>query len=103
LGRRWAVRLSVAYKGHWVRLLRSVGDGADPAALPWARLVPGAILAAIPGCAAEAATGSAPLSPLASLPAGAVASVAFATPAGPKGEPALIATASGAPPERLLA
>jgi hypothetical protein len=98
LAGRFALRLSLAYKGHWVRLVGSfVRDGGGPGpeqqVQSWlARGLPGlaagadaetALRAALPDSDglrlaqmdAEACTGCAPLSRLDSLPAGAVVSV----------------------------
>ena len=69
---RFAVRVSTAYKGHWVRVTRSSGG---PTELPLAAIAAGAVLPE--GCTAEVTIGSAPLSPVAKLPAGSVASLAF--------------------------
>lgn len=120
LGARHAVRLGVAYKGHWVRLTRSFSpNGEDEAVSSWiADVVPGifaggdpeqALRAAAPegfalaGLEAEACTGCAPLSPVAALPAGAVVSLTLAAygPDGPvfAGE-ALLTGTDG--PTRLL-
>jgi len=120
LGTRHAVRLGVAYKGHWVRLTRSFSaEGEDEATASWiADAAPGifaggdpadALRAVAPagfalaGLAAEACTGCAPLSPVAALPAGAVVSLTLTAdgPDGPvlAGEPLLIGTNG---PARLL-
>jgi hypothetical protein len=83
---RFAVRVSIAYKGHWVRVTRS-SDGKGE--LPLAGIAAGAALPR--GCTAEVTIGSAPLTPVAKLPAGSVASITF-TLDGPRlvGAPVLV-------------
>jgi hypothetical protein len=82
----YAVRVSAAYKGHWVRVTRSSDGGAE---IPLAGVAAGAALPQ--NCTAEVTIGSAPLSPVAKLPAGSVASLTF-TLAGPTlaGAPVLV-------------
>ena len=76
LGARYAVRVSLAYKAHWIRLTRSAGDDGSRWAQAIAHLAAGA---AVPrGCTAEVSIGSAPLSPVATLPPGSVATLSFA-------------------------
>ena len=76
LGARHAVRVSVAYKGHWIRITRT-NEGNDARfAKAVATLTAGA---AVPkGCVAEVTIGSAPLTPVATLVPGSVATLSFA-------------------------
>jgi hypothetical protein len=76
LGARYAVRVSVAYKGHWIRITRT-NDG-DGAALGRAIANLKADAALPTGCMAEVTIGSAPLSPVSKLPPGSVANLSFA-------------------------
>ncbi len=122
LAGRFAVRVSVAYKGAWVRVTRTVdrrkagaGDAADGwAAAAMARLAPGATPASTAPAAngvrlvsatAEVQVGSAPLSVVAAPPAGSVATVAYhlADASGPwlAGAPVVVPAAPGTSPERL--
>ncbi len=110
LADRFAVRASIAYKGAWVRLVRTVdrtGAGAAADAAAAQAIVGGAPPAGVRLVArnAEAQIGSAPLSPVATPPAGSVASVAvrLADATGPwlAGFPVLVPTAPGAAPEPL--
>ncbi len=120
LGERFAVRASVAYKGAWVRLTRTIdragGDGARrqaDAALALVAPRAGAASAAaaaqngvrLVAATAETQIGSAPLSVVGTLPAGAVATVTleFAERGGPwlAGAPVLVPAAPGTPAERL--
>lgn len=119
LAARFAVRASVAYKGAWVRIARTVDRANDAGqAQAWAdaaldRLTPGADAAGagaangvtVVAATSEAQVGSAPLSVVGRLPAGAVASVTYqlSDATGPwiAGAPVVIPAASGAAPERL--
>jgi hypothetical protein len=76
LGARCAVRVSVAYKGHWIRITRTNGD--DGARLAQAIAALRADAALPNGCTAEVTVGSAPLTPVVRLPSGSVATVSFA-------------------------
>jgi hypothetical protein len=69
---RFAVRVSTAYKGHWVRVTRS-SDGDTE--IPLDGIVAGAALPK--NCTAEVTIGSAPLTPITKLPTGSVASLTF--------------------------
>jgi len=121
LGARYAVRLGVAYKGHWVRLTRSFGGNAAGDEATWlARAAPAIRAGADPAdglraaapdgftlaeCEAEACTGCAPLSPVAAPPSGAVLSLTVRAdgPDGPwLGGDALLTGADAASPSRLL-
>jgi hypothetical protein len=125
LGARFAVRISAAYKGAWVRIVRTydrVRSNEGPASLAASglaamrsRMVAGARVAdlagSVPGPAAaaltaEAQVGSAPLSLVRALPGGAVVSYA-ANLAGAggswlAGEPVLVPHSPGAAPEPLV-
>jgi hypothetical protein len=91
LADRYAVRVSVAYKGHWIRLTRTAGDDGDALDCALSGLKANAPLPQ--GCTAEVTVGSAPLTPVAKLPPGSVATVSFAF-AGPvlAGAPVLVPT-----------
>lgn len=76
LGNRYALRLSLAYKGHWIRVGRTIGAGqpddaiADNlAAILNGETVPGP---GAPDVILEACTGSFPLTAVQALPNGAV-------------------------------
>ena len=80
LGARHAVRVSLAYKGHWIRIGRSAGDGADAANAWFADRLPDLLhgeAAGVESCEVlcEICRGSAPLSAVTAPPDGAVASV----------------------------
>ena len=76
LGARYAVRVSVAYKGHWIRLTRTNDDDGRRLTQAIAALRSAAPLPK--GCTAETTIGSAPLTPVTKLPPGSVATVSFA-------------------------
>jgi Creatinase/Prolidase N-terminal domain len=121
LAGRFAVRASVASNGAWVRILRTIdrADGAGATAAAWtdaalARIVPNTGIAApatasnevrLVAATAEAQVGSPPLSVVAKLPAGSVASVSFhladASGAWLSGTPVLVPAAPGTTTERL--
>ena len=75
LAARHAVRVSVAYKGHWIRITRTKGDDGGNLDRAIAGLAAGASLPK--GCVAEVTIGSAPLTHVTKLPAGSVASLSF--------------------------
>jgi hypothetical protein len=76
LGERYAVRVSVAYKGHWIRITSTNGQDEERFARAIAGLAAGAT--APKGCVAEITIGSAPLTPVARLVPGSVATLSFA-------------------------
>jgi hypothetical protein len=119
LGPRFAVRVSTAYKGAWVRIVRSydrvrsnegpASEAASQLAAACAGMVAGARVTELAGAnalTAEAQVGSAPLSQIRALPGGAVVSFAATLAAAGgnwiAGEPVLVPHSPGAAAEPLV-
>jgi hypothetical protein len=108
LGTRYAVRLSIAYKGHWVRYGRTITpdgpvDGGLSEMLP--ALADG--VATLGGVTVEGCTGCSPLVSLSALPPGAVVSLGLSRDQDGSSvvasEPLVLPVRPGDRPERLAA